>query len=424
MVNTDFFKGKSIAIIGLARSGLSCANLLHSLGAAVWVSDSQDNKSTRLNSRRLRSSDIKFELGKHSPGFIKGRDIIVASPGVSDQSKALIWAKREGIPVISEIEVAGILCPGRIIAVTGSNGKTTVTTLISKILIAAGKNVFTCGNIGNPFCGEVKKIKKSDFVCLEVSSFQLQKIKSFKPEVSVILNFCRNHLDRHKDMREYLEAKKRIFKNQGPADFTVLNFEDKTVKGLGERVRSRVVYFKRTGRFNPNQAAAVKVAGIFGISRGSCEKVFKDFKGIEHRMEFAGELDRVRFINDSKATTAQSTLWALRNISGPIILIAGGKDKGVDYSLVLPEALKKVKLIILIGEARDKIKKVFGGVLPVLEALSLEDAVKKASSKAAAGDCVLLSPMCSSFDMFSGYEERGRIFKKIVAQLVKMKCAG
>ncbi|MBU0503078.1 MAG: Mur ligase family protein [Candidatus Omnitrophota bacterium] len=424
MINKDYFKGKSVAIIGLARSGLSCANLLHSLGARVWVTDCLDNKSTRLNSRKLRSADIKSELGKHSPGFIKGRDIIVASPGVSDESKPLIWAKGEGIPVISEVEVAGILCPGQIIAVTGSNGKTTVTTLISKILKTAGKNVFTCGNIGNPFCGEVKRIKESDFVCLEVSSFQLQKIKKFKPKVSVVLNFCRNHLDRHKDMREYLEAKKRIFKNQGPDDFTVLNSDDKTVKGLGERTRSRVVYFKGTSKLNSNQAAAVKVAGIFGISREFCERIFKDFKGIEHRMEFVGELNRVKFINDSKATTAESTAWALRNISSPIILIAGGRHKGVDYSLALPEALEKVKLVILIGEARDKIKKAFKNALPVDEALSLEDAVKKAYSKTVAGDCVLLSPMCSSFDMFSSYEERGRIFKKIVAQLVKIKCAG
>jgi UDP-N-acetylmuramoylalanine--D-glutamate ligase len=423
MINKDYFKGKTVTIIGLAKSGLSCANLLYDLGARVRVTDNLNNDSTRLNAKRLKSPLIKFELGRHSLKFIKESDVLVVSPGVPDNAMPIAWAKEEGIPVISEIEVAGILCPGTIIAVTGSNGKTTVTTLIAKILKAAGKKVFTCGNIGNPFCGEVKKIKKNDFVVLEVSSFQLEKIDSFKPKVSLILNFCRNHLDRHKDMREYFEAKKRIFENQDERDFLVLNADDRRLKGLAGQAKAKVVYFSKTKRFNPNQAAVVKVGSIFGIKQDVCEKVFKGFKGIEHRMEYAGVLNRVKFINDSKATTAESTAWALKNINSPVILIAGGRDKGVDYSVVLAQSGKKIKRAILIGEARDKIKQAFKGALPVEYALSLEEAVKKAYLNSAAGDCVLLSPMCSSFDMFLNYEDRGRVFKRIVDLLIRRECA-
>ncbi|MFH1398146.1 MAG: UDP-N-acetylmuramoyl-L-alanine--D-glutamate ligase [Candidatus Omnitrophota bacterium] len=423
MINKDYFKGKAIAIVGLAKSGLSCANLLHNLGARVSVTDNLDNDSTRLNAQKLKSPRIKFELGRHSHKFIKGRDMVVVSPGVPDNASPIAWAKEEGIPVISEIEVAGIICPGTIIAVTGSNGKTTVTTLIAKILKKAGKKVFTCGNIGNPFCGEVRRIKKDDFVVLEVSSFQLEKTDSFKPRVSVILNFCRNHLDRYKDMREYLEAKKRIFKNQDKGDFLVLNADDQRLKGLARGQKVKVVNFTKTAKFNPNQAAVVKVVSIFGIKQDLCAKVFKEFKGIEHRMEYVGVLNKVKFINDSKATTAESTVWALENINSRIILIAGGKHKGVDYSLVLAQARKKVKRAILMGEARDKIKQAFKKTLPVDYALSMEEAVKKAYLNAAAGDCVLLSPMCSSFDMFISYEDRGRVFKKTVNRLIKRECA-
>jgi UDP-N-acetylmuramoylalanine--D-glutamate ligase len=224
-------------------------------------------------------------------------------------------------------------------------------------------------------------------------------------------------------MREYLEAKKRIFKNQDKGDFLVLNADDQRLKGLARQTKAKVVYFARTKKFNPNQAAVVKVGSIFGIKQDFCDKVFKEFKGIEHRMEYVGVLNQVKFINDSKATTAESTAWALQNINSPVILIAGGKHKGVDYSVALPQARKKVKQAILIGEAKDKIKQAFKGALPVDYALSMEDAVKKAYLNAAAGDCVLLSPMCSSFDMFLSYEDRGKVFKKIVNRLIRRECA-
>lgn len=419
MRNKEYFSGKKVAVAGLARSGLSSANLLYDLGAEVSITDNKDNESTHQYRDKLKSKDIKVELGRHTQEFIKGNDLLIVSPGVPTDAIPVAWARQYGIPVISEIEFAWILCPATIIAVTGSNGKTTVTTLIGKILEASGRRVFVCGNIGNPFCSVVDKMREGDFVSLEVSSFQLETIDKFKPRVSLILNFSRNHLDRYKDMGEYLAAKKRIFMNQDKNDFLVLNENDPLSRELSLQARAKAVYFAEKESLNPNQAAVLAVGAIFGIEEKISRMVFSEFKGIEHRMEFVGRINGVDFINDSKATTVDSALWALNSIPGRIILIAGGKDKGVDYSLILPSARKKVKEAILIGEAREKIKNAWGGELPVAEADSLEGAVTLAFGKAEAGDSVLFSPMCSSFDMFRDYEERGKIFKRAVSGLLK-----
>ncbi len=421
MLNTDYFKGKKVTMVGLARSGLAAANLLFDLGAEVKVTDGQDNVSLRANAEKLKSKGIKVELGKHSQEFIQGSDIVVVSPGVLNTSLPVIWAQEFNIPVISEVEVAAILCPGRLVAVTGSSGKTTVTTLIGKVIEASGRKAFVCGNIGNPFCGEVAKMSPEDYACLEISSFQLERIKSFKPHIAVMLNFSRNHLDRHKDMQEYLEAKKRIFLNQDKNDFLVLNGDDPVFKGLAKEADSKVIYFYEANGVNPNQAAAIAVASIVGIERKTCLKVFKEFRGLEHRLEYVAEINGIRFINDSKATVAESTVWAINNISSPIILIAGGRDKGVNYASIIDVAAKKVRTTILIGEARKKIAEAISAALAVEEAASLKEAVIKAFEKASSGDCVLLSPMCSSFDMFSNYEERGKAFKEIVFDLAKTK---
>lgn len=417
MRNINYFRNKKVTIVGLARSGISCANLLFELGADVNITDNQDSGPVRLNAQKLKATDIKIELGRHTKEFIKGRDFIVISPGVPDSALPVVLAKQYGIPLISEIEVAWILCPAEIIAVTGSNGKTTVTTLIGKIIEASGRKAFVCGNIGNPFCGELPKIGPADYVVLEVSSFQLETISGFKPKISIILNFSRNHLDRYKDMMEYLEAKKRIFMNQDSSDFLVLNQNEPVLKELSKEAKAGLVYFSETSEFNPNYSVVMAVGEILGIDKEKILKVFGEFKGIEHRMEHVSSINGVKFINDSKATTVDSCVWALKNISNPIILIAGGKDKGVDYNLILAYSRGKVKGAILIGQARQKIGEAFKGKIPFEESGSLEEAVKKAFSKALAGDCVLLSPMCSSYDMFSNYEERGRVFKEIVLKL-------
>jgi len=418
MINTDYFKNKKITIVGLARSGLACANLLYDLGADVSITDNNDNELTRLHFSKLKSKDIRVELGRHTQEFISDRDLIVVSPGLLDTASPVNWARQFKIPIISEIEVAATLCPAKVIAVTGTNGKTTVTTLIGKVLEKKGERVFVCGNIGNPFSGEVSKMRKNDFVSLEVSSFQLEKIQGFKPKISIILNFSCNHLDRYKNMQEYLVAKKRIFMNQDKTDYLVLNYEDPIVRELAKEAKANAVYFSKNEDLNPNQSAVLTVASILGIGKELALSVFREFKGIEHRLEEVAEINKIKFINDSKATTVDSTIWALKNITSPIVLIAGGRDKGSDYSVILDLMQKKVKEIILIGEAKDKIRNALTGILAIEGAQTLKEAVNNAFYKAKPGDCVLLSPMCASFDMFSNYEERGNCFKRAVQELL------
>jgi UDP-N-acetylmuramoylalanine--D-glutamate ligase len=285
------------------------------------------------------------------------------------------------------------------------------------VLEAAGKHAVVCGNIGNPFSGEVERVKPEDYVVLEISSFQLEKIKTFKPAIAIITNLNPNHLDRYRDLQEYVAAKKRIFLNQDPHDYLVLNRADPVAAGFAAEAKAQAVYFDEEPGLNSNQAAVVKAAGLLGIQRQVCIDVFGDFKGLEHRMEEVACINRVTFINDSKATTVESAMWALRNIPGQAVLIAGGKDKGLDYRLILDLAKEKLRSCVLIGQAAEKIKQSFDGVVAVEKATDLKDAVQKAYKKALPGDAVLLSPMCSSYDMFTDYEERGRAFKKIVKDL-------
>lgn len=420
------YRNKKITVVGLARSGLSAAHLLADLGAKVFVSEKSDNDNLRALASGLRKRRIEVELGGHTESFIKEKDLIVASPGVSNRAYPLIRADELKIPVISEIELAWSLCPATVIAVTGTNGKTTVTTLIAKILEAKGKRAFALGNIGKPFSGEVRNMNCADFVSLEVSSFQLERIINFKPKVSVILNISLDHLDRYKDMDEYLAAKKRIYMNQEKDDYSVLNYDDQVIRALSKETKAKTVFFSSKDssgdsgfNLNPNHFAVMAVGSIFGISKDACLEVFRNFKGVEHRLEEVRRLDGIKFINDSKATNVDSTVWALNNISEPVILIAGGRDKNSDYRTISNLLKEKVKFLILIGEAADKINNSFKGLLPIKRASSLDEAVNLAFGKAASGDCVLLSPMCASFDMFDNYEHRGKIFKEIVDRLIR-----
>lgn len=422
MQNKLNLKNKRVVVVGLARSGMSSSILLKKLGAEVFVSDAKDDIQTRKNKEKLSKLRIDVELGRHSEDLFKSADLIVVSPAVRFDTLCLNWARRTNIPVISEIELATRLCPASIIAVTGTNGKSTTVTLIGEILKYSGKKVHICGNIGKAFSGEIEKIRKNDLVCLEVSSFQLETAVNFKPRVCVILNFTRDHLDRYLDLNEYLEAKKRIFLNQDKNDFTVLNKDDPVVRALALDTKARVEFFNSALdinglKLNANQAAAFKVGEIFGIKKEDRLKVLSNFKGLPHRMELADTIKGVDFIDDSKATTVASTHWALRNIYNPVILISGGRDKAQDFSAIKNLVRTKVKSMILIGEAKDKIKKCYKGVVPVLETDTLKKATAIAYDIACAGDCILLSPMCASFDMFKDYEERGNIFKKIIREL-------
>jgi len=417
MRSQDYFRDKKVCIVGLARSGFACANLLNSLGARVSVTDNGESGLIRPHAAELRKKGVDVEIGRHSEGFIRGKDIVVISPGIPESALPVRWAKRFKVPLVSEIEIAGLLCPATIIAVTGTNGKTTVTTLIGRVLAALGKKVFVCGNIGNPLSGELDKIGEGDFVCLEVSSFQLERIEAFKPKVAVILNLSRNHLDRYEGMPAYLEAKKRIFMNQDETDYLVLNSQDPVISGLAKEAQSKIVYFLEREGLNPNQAAVLAATSVLGAGEELCLKIFREFKGVEHRLEFVLDTNRVKFINDSKSTTVDSAIWALKNTEGPLILILGGREKGNDYNPVLALVKEKVRGVVLIGEAKEKIRHAFGGLFWIEEASTLEEAVQRAFLLAKPGYSVLLSPMCKSFDMFSDYEERGRVFKQAVHNL-------
>ncbi len=291
MHNSEYFKNKKVTIVGLARSGVACANLLQRLKALVSVTDIKDDAPSRQACAKLASSEIKVELGKHSQDLIEQADLVVISPGVPPDSLCVNWAKEFKKLLISEIEVASILCPATIVAVTGSNGKTTVTTLIGNVLAAAGKKVFVCGNIGNPFCADVEKMNQDDFVVLEASSFQLETIKDFKPKLAVILNLTPNHLDRYNSMQEYLDAKKRIFMNQDQNDFLVLNADDPVLTAAASGAKSKVVFFAQEGKFNPNQSAVNAVGRILGLESKQMQKVFQEFKGIQHRLEEVAEIN-------------------------------------------------------------------------------------------------------------------------------------
>ncbi|MDD5654563.1 MAG: Mur ligase family protein [Candidatus Omnitrophica bacterium] len=419
MEKIERFKGRKVTVVGLARSGLACARLLLSLGAKVKLTENADSRALADLARRLISEGAQVELGRHSEDFIKEADLVVVSPGVTDKALPLVWARAAGIPVIGEVELAWQVCPASVIAITGTNGKTTVTELIGRVINASGRKAHVCGNIGNPFSGEIEKMREGDLVSLEISSFQLETIKTFKPHIALILNFTSDHLNRYRDMQEYLQAKKRVFMNQDENDYLLLSSFDPALKKAGAGACSRVAYFddKKTGDFNANQLAVMAVADILGISRDITLQVLREFKGLEHRLEYVTRIKGIDFINDSKSTNVEATAWALNNLKQPLILIAGGSDKGLDYGAMKDIMRGRVKNLILIGQTRQKIASDIKGAVPVEEAATLPDAVRRAYGCASSGDCVILSPMCASFDMFKDYEHRGRIFKEEVEKL-------
>lgn len=414
------YKNKKILVVGLARSGVGAAKLLKELGANVAVTEKNKTRELEVFAKELEVCGIKVELGGHHRQFVEGRDLVVVSPGVRSDAQPVQWAQELGLEVISEIELSSSVCPAPIIAITGTNGKTTITTLVGEIIKASGLNAHVLGNIGTPFSAQALNIKKEDWVSLEVSSFQLETIKSFKPRVAVITNLTPDHLDRYKDVSEYLEAKKRIYLNQDKNDYLVLNYEDNLLRPLAKTTKAKVVFFnkdKDEGDFDQNKLAVLAVAKAIGIRREVCFEVFKNFKGVEHRMEFVRDLNGVEFINDSKATNIDSTIWALKNIKKPAVLIAGGRDKGSDFASIKDLVKEKIKEVVLAGEASDRIAAAWQGVLPIQRVKTFEEAVHLAYKSARKGDCVLFSPMCKSFDMFTDYEHRGRTFKEIVRQL-------
>ncbi|HOD11496.1 MAG TPA: UDP-N-acetylmuramoyl-L-alanine--D-glutamate ligase [Candidatus Omnitrophota bacterium] len=416
-------KDKIVTIVGLGRSGIASAHLALKLGAKVKISDAAPREKIREALLRANLDDLSLiESGQHTKEFIQESDVVVLSPGVAVNALPAFWARERNIPVLGEIEFAWQYCPCDVVAVTGTNGKTTTTTVIAEILKASGRNAFLCGNIGTPFSQYVLDLKKNDIVALEVSSFQLETIETFKPKVAVFLNFSQNHLDRHQDLNEYFTAKARIFMNQTRNDFAVLNFYEPLHRDLAAKLSSHILYYNEPGVcdpsvVNPNFLAAIAACSVLGVPVDVAKRFLATFKGVEHRQEFVRTLDGVDYVNDSKSTTVESGRLAMMLIQKPLIFICGGRNKHLDFSSLREIAREKIKKMIVFGQDKEDLKHAFSDILPLEEGADLEDAVCKARAAAQAGDCVVLSPMCVSFDMFDNFEHRGREFKRIVHQL-------
>ena len=435
-------------MIGLARTGSEAARFLVRQGAEVLVSDSRGEQELRGEIESLTGLPLRFLLGGEEVGWVEGLDVLIPSPGVPSQNPLLRQACGTGIEIISEIELAYRFVRFPLVAITGTNGKSTTTSLVGEILREAGISAFVGGNIVTPLIGFVSV--RWDWGVVEVSSFQLEWVEQFRPRIAVLLNLTEDHLDRYPDFASYCEAKGRIFDAQGDEDVAILNRDDPLVWSLKERARARVVSFgwaevdqgvfaskdeiiwrdkddeerfpitrvRIQGVHNvENLMAAVAVAKSIPVPREAIQRAIEEFPGMEHRLEFVREKDAVRYYNDSKGTNAGAVSKSLASFSDPIILIAGGIHKGGDYRILKNEVRSKVKTLILFGAAKGIIQQALGHLADTVVVESLEAAVQEAQKYALAGDVVLLSPACSSFDMFRDYEERGRVFKTLVQSL-------
>lgn len=433
--------------MGAARSGIAAARMLKALDLEVFVSDSATAELKKSEQSELRAAGIDCEFGGHSRRATTA-DLAVLSPGIPVASDIVREFVRRQIPVYSEIEVASWFCRSPIIAVTGSNGKTTTTTLIGEMLRKQDEQSIVAGNIGQALSEFVLSSEAERWAVVEVSSFQLETIDRFHPRQAVVLNFAPNHLDRYPSYEAYLTAKWRVTKNLNNQDKLIFNSADALLTDWAGRIEARKFDFNITGnersysfykdeklfldgkklidvqdmslrgRHNYMNAMAAAVAAYnSGVSIAHIQEVLTGFHGVEHRLEFVRELDRVKYINDSKATTVESLSFALQSFKEPIILIAGGKDKGSDFTRLNDLIRQFVREIILIGSASAKIKTAWQGLKPIHQAASLAEAVELAHSRADAGNVVLLSPACASFDMFKDFEDRGRQFKQLVHQL-------
>jgi len=414
----DIDKVKRCAIVGLGKSGLSLCRLLLSLGKKVKITEKQpaDNFPSSLL-KRLNQQGVEVEFGGHSKNFIQDCQLLILSPGVDVKKDNLLKLVRElGILMVGEIEFSFWFNKANIIAITGTNGKTTTAFLTYKVLRRKNWRVFLGGNIGIPFSSFVLNTKKNDMVVLEVSSFQLETIMKFRPFISCLLNVAPDHFDRYNSFDEYVEAKKKIFKNQTEEDWAVLNKNLPSTYPWEKEIKAKISYFSSEFA-NENLSCVYKIATILGINKSTCREVFTSFKGLPHRMQEVAKIKGVKFINDSKSTNPSSTLWAVKNIPAPIILLAGGRDKGLNYSSLIPH-LKKIKKVYLFGEASWKIEEALYGYTQIEVFSSLKAAVYHAFQEAEEGDTILFSPMCSSFDAFTNYRERGRRFVEIVKELM------
>lgn len=441
-----------VSVIGAARSGVAVAKFLASRGARVFVSDHQPAENLRQQTEELSAAGIEYETGGHTDRVF-GAGLVVVSPGVPGDALVVREALKRSLRVVSELEAASWFCPSPILAVTGSNGKTTTTTLLGRMLADTRRQHVVGGNIGTAFSSLLGGLTDRHLVVLEVSSFQLDHIERFRPWISVLLNITEDHMDRYgHSMERYAASKARVFMNQRNNDILIYNADDPWTARTAPKALCRTVPFSTERTLNEgafvehgslvtildgvrtdvvpvdqisirgvhnqyNAMAAVLAARLAGVNTASLRATLRNFKGVEHRLEFVRELDGVRYINDSKATNVDSVRYALRAFPQAIVLLLGGRDKGNDYGRLLDAVRTNVKAIIAIGESASKVRSAFENLVSVTEASSMKEAVELARRRAARGDIVLLSPACASFDWFDNFEHRGRVFKDLVWQL-------
>ena len=442
-------EGKKVTVVGAARSGIAAAELLARRGASVVLTEARD---TFEGADRLRNSGVTLELGGHLPETLADADLVVTSPGVPTEQPAFDAARRRGVEIIGELELAWRWTSGPVIAITGTKGKSTTTTLIGRMLSAAGRKVLVGGNIGIPLSAQVEESTPDTIHVVETSSFQLETTSSFCPWIAVWLNFADDHLDRHPDVEAYAAAKARIFANQTVEDWAVVNADDPLVMARSDRTRARRVTFSLAGavdngfvvdgdwvvrrtpidveRFFPVEAveltgrhmlhnvlAATAATSIAGVTPSAMTEALRGFHGLEHVMEPAGEFQGVRFVNDSKATNVEAARRSIESFAAGVVAIVGGKFKGGDLRELREPLASRGRAVVAIGEAAPLVRDALAGTVPVFEAHSMKEAVRRGFEAASPDGVVLLAPACASFDWFRDYAERGRTFKYEVQQL-------
>ena len=440
----------NVLIVGASSSGRAAAFLANKLGYSAFVTELDNSDKFDNTLKEFDKYQIKYEIGKNSIENLNSCDLVITSPGVPREALILIEAEKRGIPIISEIEFAYQHCKNPIIAITGTNGKTTTTALIEHILNSSGIPAIAAGNIGKPFSEIVSDLNPGTVVVLEISSYQLDRIVQFRPNIAIITNITPDHLKYHKTMEDYIATKWKIASNQIPEDLLILNFDDEYLSKGNPNVRSQVEYFSvrnsnckafvRDGKIiirqhkeeelmditelaipgvhnMYNSLAAIIAANAIGVSNASLKQALMSFQGVNHRLEFVRNLNGIKFINDSKATNVNSAIYALDTYSEPIVWIAGGRGDNNDYSQLDDLVSSKVKKIICIGEEAEAIYKHFNSIKPAVICQTFPEAIWEAYESAESGDIVLFSPSCKSFDMFNNFEHRGDVFKEIVNKL-------
>ncbi len=451
--------GKRVLVIGIGKTGQSTVRFLAGRGALMTATDDKPLSEMKDAAKALSDIGARLAFGPQDAAILSGVDLIIPSPGVPPTNPLLAEGVRRGIPVLAEIEVAFRFLRRPVIAITGTNGKTTATTLIGEILRVSGRRAYVGGNIGDPLIGYVDSAQEEDFAVVEVSSFQLEWIEQFRPAVALLLNVTCDHIDYHGTFEAYRSAKERIFENQGPGDFAILNADEPWTGPLARRLKSKVFLFSSKAEVSngmflrgdelilrekgedreiypvgmiripgthnvENVMASILACRACGCPREGIIEAVRAFRGIAHRIEFAGEKNGVAFYDDSKGTNVGAVARALETFSRPVILLLGGRDKGGDFDALAALIRRGVKEVILFGEAREAIGRILGGIVKASMAPSLGKAVEKAYADAAPGDVVLLSPGCASFDEFKDYRERGDFFKGMVRKIIAGETPG